>query len=157
MNEENLKEKFPISVRWIYQRVILSFLILFGLLFSIFKLEEAGIILDASSHYRSVSFYGFVVLAIFLLYSIFYRSRYEYKIIGDEIIICRGVFIKKPVGIPLSKINAIHIKRKLHEIIFGISTVVIVVPGDISTDLSSIAGLGLKDAEAFKADIFTKN
>lgn len=157
MKEENLKKLFPLSQRWVMQRVILCITILLSILFCVYKLDQELMIHDSVSIYRKIFFYGISISLIFIAYSILYLSTYEYRVVGDELIIKRGVLIKKPVGIPLSKINAIHIRRKIHEIIFGLATVVIVVPGDIHTELSSISGMSLKNAEQFKAHLFSKN
>jgi uncharacterized membrane protein YdbT with pleckstrin-like domain len=157
MNEEILTKTYPISIRWIIKRAFLYLIILFSILLGIYELEHLLELQNAQDLYRLTIFSGLALSSLWLGYLFLYIWTYQYKIAGDEFIITRGVIFKTPVGVPISKINAIHIKRKIHDIIFGLATVIIVVPGDIPTNLTSIAGLSLKNAEGLKAYIFTKN
>ncbi len=157
MTDTNLTKQYPLSARWVLLKILPWFLLLFASLYAVYGFQSSfeGMSLDAI--YIKVFYIGIILIILRLLYLILFFSTITYAIKGDELYIVRGILFKKPVGVPITKINAIHIQRSVPEILFRLATLVIVVPGDIPTSLLSISGFSRANAEKLKAFIFTKN
>lgn len=157
MSEDSLRKRFPLAYRWIALNILPWFI---GVLIVLFVADQILLrIADAPLDTILLNLLylcGFLIL-LRLIYLVLFFSTVTYSLVGDEFYIVRGVLFKKPVGIPVGKINAIHIQRSLPEILFRLATVVIVVPGEIPLSLLSISGFSRPTAEALKAYIFSKN
>lgn len=157
MSDENLKNRYPLSYRWIVLKILPW---LFGVLLVLFAAELILLsVTDMSTDTFLINllYLGSLLIILRLIYLGLFLSTVTYSIVGDEFYIVRGVLFRKPVGVPIGKINAIHIQRSVPEILFGLATVVVVVPGDIPISLLSISGFSRPTAEALKAYIFSKN
>jgi uncharacterized membrane protein YdbT with pleckstrin-like domain len=157
MSEENLRNRFPLSYRWIILKIAPWF---FGVLLLLVAAEQILLSvtdISSDSFLFTLLFLGSLVIILRVIYLGLFLSTLNYSIVGDEFYIVRGVFFKKPVGVPIGKINAIHIQRTVPEILFGLATLVVVVPGDVPINLLSISGFSRPTAEALKAYIFSKN
>lgn len=157
MNDEDLKIRFPLSKFWLVKKTAFLAIMFVAALFVVYQIGFA-FSEDTSQLIFNLTFYcGVVVLIIRISYLYLYMRAYEYKVVGDEILITRGVIMKTPVGIPISKIHAIHIRRNLIDYILGTATAVIILPGDMPLRLASIEGLSNKSANNFKSYIFQIN
>lgn len=157
MIDEDLKTRFPLSKLWLVKKNALL-TVMFAL--SLFVVYQFGPSLGEGNSrifFAVVSLSGLLVLFARISYLYLYMRAYQYRVVGDEILISRGVIMKTPVGIPISKINAIHIHRNLMDYILGTANIVIVVPGNLSIKLCRIEGLSKKSATNFKSYIFGVN
>ena len=157
MNDEDLKVRFPQSKLWLVKKTAFWVFLFVLALLVVYQISSA-FSRSTSQLIFNVTFYsGLVVLLIRISYLYLYMRAYQYKVIGNEIIITRGVIMKTPVGIPISKINAIHIRRNLIDYVLGTATVVIIIPGDLPSKLANIEGFSNRSAGRFKSYIFDRN
>jgi uncharacterized membrane protein YdbT with pleckstrin-like domain len=158
MNKDvDLKTLFPVSVRWILKNISILVIGLFCILYCLYLFEFTFDPLVINNIYRNVFYFGSFVIIVRTIYLFIFVKYLEYKIVGDEIVISKGIIIKKPIGIPLGKINAIQIKRKFHDFLFGLSSVVIIVPGNEDIALATISGFSKNKALELKAYILKVN
>jgi membrane protein YdbS with pleckstrin-like domain len=106
--------------------------------------------------YSSLIIWSVIILSR-VFYLIIVRKNLSYESIGDELKITRGFIFKEEIEYPLNKITAIQLKRNLIDFIFGISALVIIVPGDIPFALSRIPGLSVKSAVDLRRYLLDRN
>lgn len=157
MNDENLRKRFPLSKRWVLSKII-PWIVGVLLVLYLVSLADAKINSEISRMVFLGSFYlALVVLAVGLAYFLLFYLTLEYEIIGDEVILTRGILVKRSVGIPISKINAIYTTRSLPEIIWGLATFELAVPGNMPRELTRMPGFSKSGADALKKYILDNN
>jgi uncharacterized membrane protein YdbT with pleckstrin-like domain len=156
MNQVELKKRYPKAKRWVLLKLMPWAFTLTAIVvaFEITLVEIYQLDISISIYLIAIACAIFLMRAFYLL--CFFRT-YDYQIIGNELIVTRGVIIKVPVGIPLSKINAIHISRTLGELLLGLVSLKIVVPGDLEPGLATLPGFSKSVAEKLKAFVFENN
>jgi membrane protein YdbS with pleckstrin-like domain len=155
----NLCNLYPITKRWILKEtiVILLLAIILNLAMYSIKIEYFYFNPEAwLTFYSSLIIWSVIILSR-VFYLIIVRKNFSYEIIGDELKITRGFIFKEEIEYPLNKITAIQLKRNLIDFIFGISALVIIVPGDIPFALSRIPGLSVKSAVDLRRYLLDRN
>ncbi len=155
----NLCNLYPITKRWILKEtiVILLLAIILNLAMYSIKIEYFYFNPEAwLTFYSSLIIWSVIILSR-VFYLIIVRKNLSYESIGDELKITRGFIFKEEIEYPLNKITAIQLKRNLIDFIFGISALVIIVPGDIPFALSRIPGLSVKSAVDLRRYLLDRN
>jgi len=158
----NLREKFPLAGRAVFQRGF-SALVYYGLLLTLlffgqaFTLEAArwGIaeeILDAVTYY--VFWGGLFLVSVRLLYEEFYHALYYYGVEADHLVVSTGVFLKQRSSLHVTLTTDVYLERSLLALLFLTYRVQIATPSPESVRLATIDGLSRKNAVGLQ-DFFT--
>jgi putative membrane protein len=107
----------------------------------------------------SVTFYigSFLVFVIVdYVYEVFYMKNYFYDLVGDNLIIRKGVFSRNEITLPVSRIQDVYVDQDILDRIFGLYDVHVSSATTISANLSHIDGVNKENAQALKSLIISK-
>ena len=169
MEKIDLKEKFPISKKRFWKKIITNFIAKF--VFITIFLSIAGLIAkmqsDIPPDMRPLtwlvvffrSFAGLIVLDFFYRFFWFTRTYIKKCIYyGDDnfLTIKKGVFIPSEIHIQYKKIQEVNMSQTSFDRILGIWNISISSVTDDSSYDTNVKGLEKKDADGFKDFLLNK-
>ena len=158
-NSTQLHHVYPITKRWILKETAIIILLAVVLTWSMYSIKIEYFYFNPEAW---LTFYSSLIIwSIIILFRVFYllivRKNFKYEIIDDEVKITRGFIIKQEIEYPINKIMAIQLKQSLLDFIFRISSLVIIVPGDVPHSLSRIPGLSVKSSTEMRRYLLDRN
>lgn len=85
-----------------------------------------------------------------LIYGILYISLYDYVIQNGNLIVTKGVLLRKQGSYPLRRISDVYTSINWRTLLFGLYTVEVLTPSRESKDFCTIEGLSHRAALALK-------
>ncbi len=153
-----LREKYPLESIKPLKKTIAGF---FGYLFALFL---PGILLFLSLtggrgdipnfSLTTVIFVftgiAFLVIILKYMYEIYYLKYYFYDLVGNNLIIKKGVFSRNEITLPINRLQDVYVDQDILDRIFGLYDVHVSSATAISGYLSHIDGLNKENAQTIK-------
>ena len=102
-----------------------------------------------------ISAYILISLSIYV-YEVFFMKHYFYDIIGDTIMIKKGVFSRDEISIPFNRLQDVHIDQDILDRIFGLYDVHVSSATFTSDWLAHIDGINKENSKTIKDLILTR-
>lgn len=149
-----LKREFPMTHRRALKKAFWRS-VLFVAVAAIWSSAEYGWILqipDENLKFRVRCIYALVTGAAFLWWIsrvIYYeveRFYYDYRVVGGNLYLSKGMFVKETGSFPLSRITDIYLHRGWGDYFWGLSSLHVSTPTTTSGEFAYIHGLTIRNA-----------
>lgn len=167
----SLREEIPLKRRKIIKKSISKLVVLAfaGTILSIVFIAALSVLTESDSpfyvgliaaHRGTISGFWFSVVALIVGWSPFYQClyfiTYHYEMDDKNVVIRKGVIIKREITLPFSKITDVYVEQDLFDVVLGLYDVYISTPTVESGKFAHIDGLGKRGAVALRQRILDK-
>ncbi|RIL10965.1 MAG: hypothetical protein DCC75_03285 [Proteobacteria bacterium] len=156
-----LSGRYPISFLLSLRRTWLLMTFLIGLAVLKIAIHFGVVKLPLSEDEQSLMFMSLTYLALgaalFWLMQLCYhelvRMTLRYDLEEGHFVISRGIIIKQRGLFPLSRITDVYLERSLPDLIFGLHTLHVSTPTELSERFARIDGLGFREAMGMQKEL----
>jgi len=149
-----LKKEFPMTYRRAFKKAFWRFVLLVVVARAATSAESIWVQQIADEHLKfnlrlifiSLTVAAFIWWLARVIYYEIERRYYDYRVVGGNLYLSKGMFVKETGSFPLSRITDIYLHRGMGDYFWGLSSLHVSTPTATSGEFAFIHGLTTRNA-----------